>query len=484
MLLPNLTRSHALNRVRRRLVAQTRISYQSVGSGVAVLDLLTITLGSTLAQTSYAAMSAFESYDLLQAFGIGLMCSLLYIPIVRSFGAYRLPVLLDPTRVIRQLVMSCIIVVLAITGILFLLKVGSLFSRGALLGYSGVMLVLCLAERFIAATVVARLVARDAIAGKPAFLIGDREEIDTLNGPKFLRQFGLSDVGRFYLQGSDAGHVSIESQISAALAVARRRRPQEFVIALRNRTSAELRDIEQAMRQTPLPVKLLPSSNFRSIIERRDSVLSGLLHCLELQRAPLSRSEQISKRALDLVGAAVALAILTPVLVIAALAIKLNSPGPVIFRQKRNGFDEVPFTIFKFRTMTVLEDGDVVVQASVGDARITPVGAFLRKTSIDELPQLLNVLRGDMSLVGPRPHAMVHDKAYRTIIGDYFKRHHVKPGMTGWAQVHGLRGETAKTSDMQRRVEYDLWYIDHWSLALECYILFRTAFSLAGNKAY
>ena len=147
----------------------------------------------------------------------------------------------------------------------------------------------------------------------------------------------------------------------------------------------------------------------------RDSVLSGALHCLELQRAPLSQSEQVSKRALDVVGATLALLVLMPLLLVAALAVKLDSPGPIIFRQKRNGFDEVPFAIFKFRTMTVLEDGDSVVQARVGDARITKVGALLRKTSIDELPQLLNVLRGEMSLVGPRPHAMVHDKAYRAI---------------------------------------------------------------------
>ncbi len=482
MLLPAFNRNNKLSLVRRRLVTKSTVSYEAVVGGVAALDLLTITMGSTLAQLSYVAMSTFESYDLFQAFGIGLMCGVLYVPIVRSFGGYSLPVLIEPTRVARRLVITCVIVILAITGILFLLKESSSFSRGALLGYSCLMVVLCVGERFATATVVRRLVAENMIAGKSAFLIGDAEEIGSLDSSKFLRQFGLSDVGCFYLR--DSSTCSLDAQISEALTLARRTRPRELVLALKNRSPAELREIEHAMRQTPLPVRLLPNSNFRSIIERRDSILMGNVHCLELQRAPLSRAEQFFKRALDLIGASLALLALMPVLLIVALAVKLDSAGPIIFRQIRNGFDEVPFAIFKFRTMSVQEDGDRVVQARFGDARITRVGAFLRKTSIDELPQLLNVLRGEMSLVGPRPHAMIHDKAYRAIIGDYFKRHHVKPGITGWAQVNGLRGETAHTSEMQHRVEFDLWYIDHWSLALECYILARTAFSLVGSKVY
>ena len=266
--------------------------------------------------------------------------------------------------------------------------------------------------------------------------------------------------------------------------MARSNRPKEFMLALSNFSPIELREIEEAMRQSPLSVRLLPTSSFRSVIDRQDYVLSGTMHCLELQRAPLSRSEQMSKRALDICGATLAILVLLPVLIAAAFAVSFDSPGPIIFRQKRNGFDEVPFAIFKFRTMSVLEDGSSVVQARRGDSRITRVGAFLRSTSIDELPQLLNVLRGEMSLVGPRPHALVHDKAYRTVIDDYLRRHHVKPGMTGWAQVNGFRGETAHLSEMQRRVDFDLWYINHWSLALEFFILFRTLFSLTGSRVY
>jgi exopolysaccharide biosynthesis polyprenyl glycosylphosphotransferase len=162
---------------------------------------------------------------------------------------------------------------------------------------------------------------------------------------------------------------------------------------------------------------------------------------------------------------------------IIALAIKLDSRGPVLFRQQRHGFNQKPFGILKFRSMTTLDNGDVIVQARQGDARVTRVGRVLRRTSLDELPQLINVLKGDMSLVGPRPHALAHDREYEQKIALYAHRHNVKPGITGWAQVHGYRGETDTDGKMQKRVEYDLYYVDNWSIFLDLQILFLTAFS-------
>ncbi len=469
---------------KRRFIAEKAFSYEVVGISVAIFDVITIIIGSVLAQYSYSELSDTENGGMLAAFGVGLMCSVIYLPIVRSFGGYSLPVLINPSHIIRQLVTSCIIVILSITAVLFMLKVGSSFSRIALMACGCLMLILGISERFASAAVIRRLVVNNRIVGRRAFFIGDPEEIDALDSSKLLRRFGLSDVGRFFLSDPDAKHCSIESEITNALVIARRHRSNEIVLALRNRPATQIREIERAMRQTPLAVKLLPNSIFRSIIDGRETSLSYTMHCLELQRAPLSRSEQASKRALDIIGATLGFALLVPVLLLVIIAIKLDSPGPAIFRQKRNGFDEVPFTIFKFRTMTVMEDGDRVVQAQQGDTRITRVGAFLRRTSVDELPQLLNVLRGEMSLVGPRPHAIVHDRAYRTIIDGYFRRHHVKPGMTGWAQVHGLRGETNNVRDMKRRVDFDLWYIHHWSVYLEIYILLRTVFALSGDNAF
>jgi undecaprenyl-phosphate galactose phosphotransferase/putative colanic acid biosynthesis UDP-glucose lipid carrier transferase len=169
-------------------------------------------------------------------------------------------------------------------------------------------------------------------------------------------------------------------------------------------------------------------------------------------------------------------------MIISAIAIRLDSPGPIFFRQRRNGFNANQFLIFKFRTMTVLEDGPTLVQASRLDPRVTRVGRLLRRSSIDEVPQLLNVLRGEMSLVGPRPHALAHDSHYGDLLSDYAFRNHVKPGITGWAQVKGHRGETLRVEQMKGRIDCDLWYINNWSLALDLKILLLTCVVLMRQR--
>jgi putative colanic acid biosynthesis UDP-glucose lipid carrier transferase len=193
-----------------------------------------------------------------------------------------------------------------------------------------------------------------------------------------------------------------------------------------------------------------------------------------MQRPPRSMSELALKRVVDVTIASSALLLSLPLLPLVAIAIKLDSRGPVLFWQTRRGFNGKPFRIAKFRSMGVLEDGDNIRQATRGDARVTRVGKWLRQSSIDEIPQLFNVLRGEMSLVGPRPHAVAHDDHFIETVEDYAYRHHVKPGMTGWAQVHGYRGETPTQDAIERRVEYDRWYIANWSVWLDLAIMVRT----------
>ena len=179
------------------------------------------------------------------------------------------------------------------------------------------------------------------------------------------------------------------------------------------------------------------------------------------------------------------LILLFPLLILVTIAIKIDSPGPVLFRQQRLGFNGRTFNIRKFRTMSVLEDGLSVVQARAGDDRITGVGRWLRKTSVDELPQLLNVLDGSMSLVGPRPHAVAHDNQFDKLVRNYGFRQRVKPGLTGWAQINGYRGPTPTTDLIEQRVEYDLWYIENWSLKLDLLILLQTPWEVVrGRNAY
>ena len=191
------------------------------------------------------------------------------------------------------------------------------------------------------------------------------------------------------------------------------------------------------------------------------------------------------KKIEDLVLGSLILLLTLPLMAVIAIVIKLSSPGPVLFKQRRHGLNGEVIKIFKFRTMTSLEDGDVIVQATQQDTRITKIGKFLRRHSLDELPQFFNVLEGTMSIVGPRPHALAHNEHYRQLISGYMQRHKVKPGITGWAQAQGLRGETETVDKMQKRVEYDLYYINHWSIGLDLKIILLTIFNgFKGKTAY
>ncbi len=253
-----------------------------------------------------------------------------------------------------------------------------------------------------------------------------------------------------------------------------RHRLDEIIIVQPSAYGLSLQEVKHRLACLPVPIRLCPEgTEFR--LRPTDSDYSSELGLITLSRRPIDGLSGLVKDIFDRICALGLLLLTGPLLLMVAIAIKLESPGPVFFRQRRHGFNHRVFQIWKFRTMSCLEDGPNVKQASEdGDERITKLGAFLRKTSIDELPQLFNVLIGDMSVVGPRPHALSHNDHYCRHIGNYACRHTVKPGMTGLAQVEGWRGETKDVSKMGRRVYYDLKYIDRWSLALDLQILLRT----------
>ena len=256
----------------------------------------------------------------------------------------------------------------------------------------------------------------------------------------------------------------------------------EIVVALPWQDTRDIQDIAKRLKVVPTNVKLCPDYVGWTLPVRRFLPLAGI-PMLAIMERPLSGWNFVVKAAEDRVIATIALIAFLPLLALIAAAIRLDSPGPVLFRQKRYGFNNNPITVYKFRTMHVDAGADpVVLQARRKDPRVTRVGAFLRQTSLDELPQLLNVLRGEMSLVGPRPHAVVHNEQYAQIIDNYLSRHRVKPGITGWAQVNGLRGETDTPEKMARRVQFDLYYIDNWSLLFDLKILLLTPFLGFVNK--
>ena len=247
---------------------------------------------------------------------------------------------------------------------------------------------------------------------------------------------------------------------------------------------SDLRSLGAELRVLPFPVSFVPLGAASEIFKRPCRELGNTI-CVELQRGLLTPVEHAAKRGIDLLLAGLALTALLPLLAIVSVAIRLDSRGPILFRQQRCGFNGRCFQIYKFRTMSVLEDGPSIVQAQSGDKRFTRLGAWLRRTSIDELPQLINVLGGSMSLVGPRPHALAHDNEFDKIVSNYAFRRRVKPGLTGWAQVHGCRGPTPTPASIEERVDYDLWYIDNWSLSLDIAILFWTPIELIhGHNAY
>lgn len=244
-------------------------------------------------------------------------------------------------------------------------------------------------------------------------------------------------------------------------------------LALPMATQPRIVALLDSLNDTTASVYFVPDVFVTDLIQARMDAV-GRVPVLAVCDTPFSGFNGLVKRVSDIVISLIILALISPILLAVAIMVKLSSPGPIIFRQRRYGLDGEEIMVYKFRSMTVCEDGPNVPQARKGDARITPLGAFLRKTSLDELPQFVNVLQGRMSICGPRPHAVAHNEMYRKLIKGYMIRHKVKPGITGWAQVNGYRGETETLDKMQARIDYDLEYLRNWTLHLDIYIIVRT----------
>jgi putative colanic acid biosynthesis UDP-glucose lipid carrier transferase len=245
-------------------------------------------------------------------------------------------------------------------------------------------------------------------------------------------------------------------------------------ICLPMRPDERVTRLLEELKDTTASVYFVPDLYAFDTMQAQVCDLDGI-PLFAVRETPFSGMNGVLKRASDIVFATVILLLIWPVLLAIAAGVRLSSPGPVLFRQRRYGLYGESINVYKFRTMRVCEDGQTIAQAQRNDPRVTRFGGFLRRTSLDELPQLFNVLSGTMSLVGPRPHAVSHNEEYRKVIAGYMLRHKVRPGITGWAQVNGYRGETETVEKMQRRVEYDLDYLRNWSLRLDLNILVRTA---------
>ncbi|WP_078119570.1 undecaprenyl-phosphate glucose phosphotransferase [Thiosocius teredinicola] len=292
--------------------------------------------------------------------------------------------------------------------------------------------------------------------------------------------YGLKLVGFFDDRHNNPDRVSasipseqLRGSINDAIVLARNGDVDLIYIALSSTGRDRALRIINELADSAVAVHVVPDLFVFDLLHSQ-LINIGRIPTLSVYESPYFGTSGWLKRSEDIVLSLIILSICAIPMLAIAIGVKLSSPGPVIFKQRRYGVDGKEIRVWKFRSMTTCDDGDKVVQATKGDARVTPLGAFLRKTSLDELPQFINVLKGDMSVVGPRPHAVAHNEHYRRIISGYMLRHKVKPGITGWAQVNGWRGETDSPDKMSRRVEHDIDYIRSWSLWLDLKIVVRT----------
>ena len=422
--------------------------------------------------------------DILPHCAICLLASIIYILRMSGNSYYDFPDSAKPRVEIREILVCWFTTGLMLAFFAFLLKVGVDYSRGAFVVFYFLAPVGLLGVRKLSKIALAAAISKGAVGRRDIVMIGDFNEIAALESRDLLAFFGAGDVNHFTLSREDDPLKRLSSDTRIINSVAnfvRRHNCREILLALPWGDTGRIEFVRDQIKALPVAARLLPDAQVRSLSNFRSSARQRVL-AIEIQCAPLSGAQRFVKRIIDIFVGALALVFFLPLMVLTAVAIKLDGPGPVIFRQSRKGFNGKEFVIFKFRTMTVQENGPAVVQATRDDARVTPIGRLLRSASIDELPQILNVLRGEMSLIGPRPHALAHDNYFESILSDYAFRHHVKPGITGWAQCNGARGETPSIEHIAERVKLDLWYINNWSLWLDIQILIKTFFEILRKR--
>ncbi|MDB5653807.1 MAG: undecaprenyl-phosphate glucose phosphotransferase [Tardiphaga sp.] len=407
-----------------------------------------------------------------------ILVALNFVLLVTVQRGYRIKSIASPLRQIRIAALSWSGLFAVLLAIGFTMKISGSFSRGATLLFFSSGLLALTAWKATAAALTARALRSGAFTNSRIVVIAEQGLAASSQPLRELRQHGYRPARVMEISAAELSSPLLMSAIAPRfqelIGFARDNRIEHVYLLLSWSKQHAIDSVLDALKVLPIPVHLIPDAHVARFL-RYPLADAGGSWTAELRRAPLSKGERRLKRLFDLAGASAALLLFAPIMLAAAVLIKCEARGPILFRQTRNGFNGRAFRIYKFRSMRVTEDGPTIVQATRHDARVTGVGRWLRKTSIDELPQLFNVLSGEMSLVGPRPHAAAHNSQYQQIIGNYAYRHHVKPGITGWAQVNGYRGETSTVGLMEKRVEYDLWYINNWSVWLDVRIMFSTA---------
>jgi Undecaprenyl-phosphate glucose phosphotransferase len=430
---------------------------------------------------AYGDIGIISSY-----FQVGVLAASIFTISNVFRGEYRLPNFFAFKPHARRTIQLWNVTLICLLMLGFLAEISIDYSRGWIVLFYFATLAGLIVLRFAIVRITALARAAGLISAQRICLIGTGTHIGAFIQHYEPWALGLNVVGCRFLTPvavtapAETRRAVLDRDLAEAVASVRSLEPDAIYLLLPWSATETIDRCAETFLALPVEIHLGPEQ----ILHKFDEVelaKVGPLASLQLTRLPLSRAEVVQKRCFDLVCAALALVMLTPVIVLVAVLIKLDSPGPIFFVQRRYGFNQQPFRIIKFRTMRTLDDGAVVQQAKRDDPRLTKIGGWLRRWNIDEIPQLFNVLTGDMSLVGPRPHALSHDHDYERRISLYARRHNVKPGITGWAQINGYRGEIDSEEKIRKRVEYDLFYIDNWSLWFDVKIIARTLLSV---KAY
>ena len=449
-----------------------------VSESAAAFDALAILATAALAETVYNRLAINAQVDYERALGIGLIaavsaiCTFAYLKLYRSENVLR-----PRPATLQKVIVGWVSVLIALIVIAFLTKTSSQFSRGWSIVWGVTAPAAIILARFGVRTLAHRLIGWGNLARHVA-IVGAGPVADRLasnlkrHSPELVLVGVFDDRQRSRSEDNEALILPI-GNTDDLIALGRDSSLDEIIVTVPLNARERLSTLIDELAVLPVDIRVCPGlpvidGSTPSITYLDDMPLIAAL------KRPIGEWSWMAKNVFDRIGAFLALLVLAPLMLLVGLAVRLESKGPALFRQRRNGFNQEVITILKFRSMTVMEDSDTIIQAGKNDTRITLLGRFLRRSSLDELPQLINVLRGDMSLVGPRPHAIAHNSHYSKIIGHYVNRHRVKPGITGLAQVNGLRGETDTHDKMAARVKYDLYYIENWSLILDIKIIVRT----------
>jgi len=417
-----------------------------------------------------------ENYVLLSLGGV-----FVFITTLKLMGMYRFGSLFNLTNQLLKIITAAIIAIIACLAALFFLKFSAEISR-LWMFYWFVSSLLLVGSVHLGVFFWFRHQLKQGAYIRKVILIGNSKELKLIEAHCKLHNILVAAT---YITKSATNRHYDPLDKKAIFKTCLLNNINDIILTSDfARTDAASNDILYFLRQMPCAVRYCLPEVFHNKGVRIAQKWDGL-PLVTLYRQPMLSYQTALKRAFDVVLSSILIVLLSPVFITLALIIKLTSKGPAFFVQQRGGFGGDRINVIKFRSMKTLDDGtQKIKQAQKNDPRITPIGKFIRKSNLDELPQFFNVLKGDMSLIGPRPHAISHDNEYANLINSYAARHRMKPGISGWAQVNGLRGETDTLDKMENRIAYDLHYIENWSIALDFKILLATPFTFLGKNAY